>query len=304
MVTVPLPGVSMVSPYVRRQRLAAELRKLREERGMMADELAKRIHYSRMKISRLENAHGRPDVADVITILNTLEIPDQKWKEIVTLAHAAATKGWWDRYGDAMGARQRLYADVESGAATIREYNNTTIPGLLQTAEYSSALVKLKRAEGALGFSPSKMTEARERRQAVILDPEGPVYDLILDEVVLRRISVPIEIMAAQLHLLITRVTSQPQTNVRVLPVDAYMEGVAVPRSAFSLYTFPDPADPPMVIVDAPSHDLAYTEPDDVDQHVKRYELLSEAVLSSEDSLKCLAEAADRLSRRATGAGG
>jgi transcriptional regulator with XRE-family HTH domain len=39
------------------QRLATVLRELREERGMMADELAKRIHYSRTKISRLENAY-------------------------------------------------------------------------------------------------------------------------------------------------------------------------------------------------------------------------------------------------------
>ncbi|TDB88714.1 XRE family transcriptional regulator [Actinomadura sp. 7K534] len=52
----------MVSPFVRRQRLATVLRELREERGMMADELAKRIHYSRTKISRLEYAYGRPDV--------------------------------------------------------------------------------------------------------------------------------------------------------------------------------------------------------------------------------------------------
>lgn len=294
----------MVSPYVRRQRLAAELRKLREERGMLADELAKRIHYSRMKISRLENAHGRPDVGDVIKILDALQVPDDQWTRLTRLASTASEKGWWDRYGDAMGARQRLYADVESGAATIQEYNNTTIPGLLQTAEYSSALVKLKRAEGALGFSPSKMTEARERRQAVIFAPEGPIYDLVLDEVVLRRISVPIQVMAAQLHYLIGRVTSESRINARVLPVDAYMEGVAVPRSAFSLYTFPDPADPSMVIVDAPSHDFASAEPDDVDQHLKRYELLSEAVLSSEDSLKCLTEAADRLTRKATGAGG
>src|SRR5690606_219393 len=44
-------GSNMVSPFVRRQRLATVLRDLREERGMMADELAKRIHYSRTKIS-------------------------------------------------------------------------------------------------------------------------------------------------------------------------------------------------------------------------------------------------------------
>lgn len=299
MVTVPLPGVSMVSPYVRRQRLAVELRKLREERGMMADELAKRIHYSRMKISRLENAHGRPDVADIITILDALNVPDSQWKEIVRLAHEGATKGWWDRYGEAMGARQRLYADIESGAATIREYNDTTIPGLLQTPEFSAALTELKRVEGPLGFNLKKMTEARQRRQEAILCQEGPSYTVILDEVVLRRVNVPADIMAAQVRHLVQLATSVSDLTIHVLPVDTYIKGVPIPQAAFSLYTFPDSADPSMVVVETSSSDLPYTGSWEVEQHTKRYDLLSKVVLSSEDSLKCLIEAADRLGQSA-----
>ncbi|TDD74483.1 helix-turn-helix domain-containing protein [Actinomadura rubrisoli] len=289
----------MVSPFVRRRRLAAELRALREEREMTADDLAKDIHYSRMKISRLENAHGRPDVADVITILNTLGVSDKRWKEIVSLAHEASAKGWWDSFGDAMGARQRLYADIESGAATIREYNDTSLPGLLQTPEFIDALVKLKRAEGALDFSPKRMAEARRRRQEAVLRPDGPTLDIILDEVVVRRINVPIGIMAAQTRYLVNLMTSEPRLEVRVLPVDARIEGISIPRSAFFLYTFSNPVDPPLAVVETPSTDLVYSEATEVEQHIKRYELLSKAVLSSKDSLSCLAEAADRLTREA-----
>ncbi|MEU5992946.1 helix-turn-helix transcriptional regulator [Spirillospora sp. NPDC047418] len=293
----------MVSPYVRRQRLAAELRKLREERGLMADELARRIHYSRMKISRLENAHGRPDVGDVIKILDTLDITGARWEEIVRLANQASTKGWWDRYGDTMGPRQRLYADIESGAASIREYNDTTIPGLLQTPEFSAALVELKRVEGPLGFNLKKMTEARQRRQEGILSPEGPSYTVILDEVVLRRVNVPADIMAAQVRHLVQLGTSVSDLAIHVLPVDTYIKGVPIPQAAFSLYSFPDPAAPSMVVVETSSSDLPYTGKHEVEQHTKRYDLLSKVVLSSEDSLKRLIEAADRLERPSAGAG-
>ncbi|TDD74237.1 XRE family transcriptional regulator [Actinomadura darangshiensis] len=289
----------MVSPYVRRQRLATVLRTLREEHGIMADELAKRIHYSRTKISRLENAYGRPDVGDVVKILDALGVPDDQWSQIVRLASAAAAKGWWDSFGDAMGARQRLYADLESGAATIREYNDTSIPGLLQTPEFSDALVKLKRVQGPLGFSPKRMTEARQRRQESVLCPDGPTLDIILDEVVVRRINVPVGIMTAQVHHVVNLMTSEPRLKVRVLPVDARIEGVSIPRSAFFLYTFPDPTDPPIAVVETPRADLVYTEADEVDHHTKIYELLGKAVLSSEDSLACLAEAAERLTREA-----
>jgi cytochrome P450 len=47
----------MISPYVRRLRLAAELRALRTEAGLTHEQLAKRIHQSRAQISRLENGH-------------------------------------------------------------------------------------------------------------------------------------------------------------------------------------------------------------------------------------------------------
>ncbi|AUS77467.1 hypothetical protein C1701_02745 [Actinoalloteichus sp. AHMU CJ021] len=51
----------MINPYVRRQRLAVELRVLREVAGLTHADLAKRIGQSRMKITRLENGHSIRD---------------------------------------------------------------------------------------------------------------------------------------------------------------------------------------------------------------------------------------------------
>ncbi|RFS85196.1 XRE family transcriptional regulator [Actinomadura spongiicola] len=106
----------MVSPYVRRLKLATELRALREEHGILTEDLAKRLYYSRTKISRLETAAGRPDVAVVMSILDILGVTGEEWERIIRLAHEAAVKGWWDRYRQSMGPRQRLYADLEFGA--------------------------------------------------------------------------------------------------------------------------------------------------------------------------------------------
>ncbi len=208
---------------------------------MMADELAKRIHYSRMKISRLENAHGRPDVADVITILNTLEVPEQKWMELVRLAHDAAVKGWWDAYGNAMGPRHRLYADIESDADSTREYNLSAIPGILQTPELLSSLVEIRRKEGRLDFQPEKMVEARMKRREMILRPGGPTCEFIIDEGVVRRRTVPRPVMAAQLQHMVQFITAEPRLTLRVLPVNADLEGVLLPQATFALYPSPTP---------------------------------------------------------------
>ena len=55
----------MSSPFVRRLRLGAELRALRQRRGLTTEQLGGLFHQSRMKISRLENAQVRPDLVDV-----------------------------------------------------------------------------------------------------------------------------------------------------------------------------------------------------------------------------------------------
>jgi transcriptional regulator with XRE-family HTH domain len=204
----------MTSPFVRRRRLAAELRALREERGMIADRLARLIHQSRMKISKLENAHIRPDLAEIMKILDVLDVTGEKWHEIIRIARDAAERGWWDAYGDAMGDRQRLYADIESGAKTIREYQPGAMPGILQTPDYTWALIEHAKAEGPITYIPERLVEARLQRQRTVLRSGGPEYEVILDEVGLCRFSVPPEVMYAQLHHVIKIAETQARVTV------------------------------------------------------------------------------------------
>src|SRR5581483_8663152 len=99
----------MPSPYVRRLRLAAEIRKLRESRDLTIDELARLVYQSRSKIIRLESGTLRADLYDLMNMLDHLEVADPQREKIIRLARDAGEKGWWDRYGNAMGPRQRLY---------------------------------------------------------------------------------------------------------------------------------------------------------------------------------------------------
>lgn len=285
----------MSSPFVRRRRLATELRTLREARGLTADQLACRIHQSRMKISKLENAHIRPDLADVMKILDVLGVTGDKWHEIVRIARDAAERGWWDSYGDAMGDRQRLYADIESGAKTIREYQPGAIPGVLQTPDYTWALIKRAKAEGPITYIPERLVEARLQRQRTVLRPSGPEYEVILDEVGLRRFSVPPDVMYAQLHHLIRTVETQPRVTVRVLPLITGMVKSFMPRSQLILFTFPDPADLAMVVETTILNDLVHTDPAKVTRYEHRYEYVRNDALSEVKSLSFLNDLAEQI---------
>ncbi|SEF57906.1 Helix-turn-helix domain-containing protein [Thermomonospora echinospora] len=285
----------MTSPYVRRRRLAVELRKLREERDLTTDELARLVFQSRPKISKLENAQIRPDLAEVVTILQALEVTGRRYDRLFKLAHSAARKSWWDRFGNAMGDRQRLYADLESGAKTIRSYNQTGIPAVLQTPELIAALIELDLAAGPVDYRPERMTEARTRRQQHLLNPDGPAYESVLDECVIYRLGVPRPVMSAQLRHLVKVVSTEQRITIRVLRYDAHLVGELLPKSSFSLYGFPEKADPPMAVVDTGTTDLILTERRAVKRYTRHYDLLRKAALSPAESLAFLSQVAEQL---------
>lgn len=163
----------MFSPYVRRLRLAAALRTMREDRGLTADEVARTVFQSRGKLSKQETAQTRPEAFEIMDMLDRLNVTGKEYDNLLDLARTAVRKGWWDKFANVMGPRQRLYADLESGAATIREFNQTAMPAALQHSEFISAVIALDECQGPLGYRPERMAEARSRREPGVSGPSG-----------------------------------------------------------------------------------------------------------------------------------
>lgn len=61
------------------------------------------------------------------------------------------------------------------------------------------------------------------------------------------------------------------------------------------LFTFPDPADPPMAVIETMSTDLVHTDPNQVARYVHRYENVRDGALSEEHGLALIAEVADQI---------
>jgi transcriptional regulator with XRE-family HTH domain len=279
----------MISPYVRRLRLAAEMRRLRAESGLTADQLARKIGRSRADISRLENGHVA-DQADVIKILDALGVDGDRWTQTVTIAREASEKGWWES-DKTMGDRQALIANLEAGAATIRQYEQTNVPGLLQEQGFVRALADSLTLEPLAGTVEGVLA-GRAGRQRMIRRPGGPTVDVILDELVVHRLSAPPDVMKKQLYHMATVVNSEPKITLRVLPVRARIRDFTVPRCTFSIYAYPDAGDPQVVAVDTVTSDLILTDSDQVTPYDRLYEWLWEAALPTEASLDLLTKAA------------
>ncbi len=283
----------MISPYVRRLRLGAELRALRAEAKLTHDQIAKRIGQSRAQISRLENGHV-VDQADVLAILDAIGVEGERWTQVVTIAREASERGWWES-NKAMGERAALNANLEAGATTIREYTQTFLPGLLQIPEFVRARFEADATLEAMTVTADTVLAGNAGRQRMLRRPGGPTYEVIVDEVAIRRLSAPPTVFKEQLDHLTMAANGDRKPDLRVLPVDARIESFTVPRCTFSIYTYPDPGDPAVVAIDTVTSDLILTDPADVTPYDQLYARLRDAALSPAESLDLLTKAAAHL---------
>lgn len=287
----------MISPLVRRRRLATELICLRDEHGYSAARVAREIGVVRQRISRLENGHVAPDLDEIMRILRLFNVGEPRWQQIMTIAREAQERGWWAKYAEEMGTRQALYANLEAGASEIREYEMVYLPGLLQIPSYTEARVLMDRPDRAT-YSHSRALEARAIRQGVLERPAGPHYEVIIDELAIRRFAAPAYVTADQLDHLVHTGHEHQSITIRVLPLAAQIRQHDVPRSAFFTYRYPDPRDPVVVAVDTVTNDLVLTEEADVARYLDLYSKLQDAALPPGDSIDFLATAAEEIRRK------
>ena len=285
----------MITPYVRKLRLGAELRALRAEAGLTHEQLARKIGESRAQISRLENGHI-VDQADVMKILDALGVDGDRWTKIMRIAREAGEKGWWESTRG-MGDRQALYANLEAGATTIREYEQTFLPGLLQLPDYVKARIRADATLDPAGLSADGVLAGNAGRQRMLRRPGAPKLEVIIDEVAIRRLTAPPDIFKKQLYHLagVCNNNNESEVTLRVLPLDARIDGYTVPRCTFWIYNYPDPGDPAVVAIDTVTSDLILTEAADVDLYEKLWQRLRAAALPPSESLTLLTKAATEL---------
>lgn len=288
----------MISPLVRRMRLGNELRALRKKAGLTHEQLARKVGQARMKFSRLENGRIRPDVGDIIKVLDALDVDGGEWNKLVNIARDAADQGWWHRIAEQMGTRQAMYADLEAGAATIRAYEQNFIPGLLQTQAYLESRDRTAASLTGSQESNPLVWEGRAGRQRMLQRPGGTTYEVIIDEIALRRLSVPATVLSEQLEHMLAVQRESDRITIRILPVDALIPGYGVPWSSYSIFTYPDGEDPVVAAVEMSAVDELLSDPEHVNPLVTHFDRLREASLSPMDSAKLLSSTAQRLTDR------
>jgi transcriptional regulator with XRE-family HTH domain len=282
------------SPMVRRSRLGAELRKLRRDKQLTIAQVAALVGWQASELSRLENGKLRPDLSVVMDILDALEVIGAQREMLISMARDANQRGWWKAMVGPMFERYRQIAEIEAGAADIRQVTLLFVPGLLQTEDYTRARL----SHSASFAEPGALQTAIQGRltRQKLLDNEETKYTVVMDEGVLHRRTCPPTILAEQFRHLV-KVAQRPNIEVRILPFSSELYERTAASSGFTLFRYASPDDPHVAFVETNTVDLVLSDPEDLARIEGIYEEIWACVPSTEDSSKLLEDAAERFER-------
>ena len=211
-----MPGNPHTS--VRSRTVAAELRRLRERRGLSCAEVARTLGVSASKISRIETGNSGMQVEDVAALLGFYQVPEAKREELLDLLRRRNQKGWWERQAG-LPHLWRTLIDFENKATRIQNYEYAIVPGLLQTAEYSAAMIRA--TEPTLSDAElDNLVASRMARQTLLTRANAPQFLAVIHEVALRMPTGGPGVLKRQMQHLLT-MTERPNADLRVVSMGA-----------------------------------------------------------------------------------
>ncbi|MFC5745945.1 helix-turn-helix domain-containing protein [Actinomadura rugatobispora] len=274
-------------PTVLRILLGAQLRRLREARGISTEDAGYEIRGSHSKISRMELGRVGFKERDVADLLTFYGVEDTEERDLLLrLAREANSPGWWHRYGDVLPDWFETYVGLEGAAALMRTYEVQFVPGLMQTEEYAAAVVRL-------GYPDAPEEEVGRRvglkmtRQERFNDSSGQMLWAVLDEAVLRRPLGGREVMRGQIRHLID-MAGRPNVTLQVVPFGA-VDNAAAGRP-FTILRFAEPSMSDVVFMEYLTSALYLDKQPDVDAYLRAMNTLCMAATSPYDTARFLDE--------------
>ncbi len=212
--------IAPASPTVRRRRLAAELRGIRESKGKSGDSVAAALRWSPSKISRYERARTGLRPREVERLLDYYGITGSQRELLLALAEDAAQKGWWEEFADTLSEDYQQFIGLEHEATSMAIWHVDVVAGLLQTEAYARHIISsYSRVEPVAPGMIGRLVRVRMQRQQV-LDRDGVQLSVVLDESVLKRRIGDASVMYEQLQRLV-READRPNLTLQILPLDA-----------------------------------------------------------------------------------
>ncbi|MBT2417242.1 helix-turn-helix domain-containing protein [Streptomyces sp. ISL-22] len=298
------PRISRLEPYLHRTEPAPTLLKMlvgvqlagiREDCGLSQDQAARAVGFSPAKLSRIEAGKGRrpPTEADVRALLELYRADDYAASVLLQLLRRAGEPGWWQRYDKRLMPEwfDRLVG-LQEAATAIRTFELQYVPGLLQTEDYTRAVV-----ERGLPSAPDRevrrRVELRMRRRELLHRPDAPRLWAIVDESVLLRVLGSREVMREQLEHL-EEMARLPHVTVQIVPLD--VTNASAPAIPVTYLRFGGVDLPDVVYLEHLRSAAFLEDQDETEEYRIALDRLGDEALNPRESLERLRETKARYS--------
>ncbi|GHJ36675.1 helix-turn-helix transcriptional regulator [Streptomyces sp. TS71-3] len=270
-----------------RQAFGLRLREIRKDAGLTARELARRAGWHESKCSRLEHARTPPSDNDIRSWALHCDAQDQIEDLIATARGIEGMYIEWRRVERAgLKQVQESVAPLVERTRRFRSYQSWVVPGLLQTAAYTKAVLETITALRDVPDDVDDAVQVRiERQQA--LHSGRQRFAMLLEEWVLRTIIGNAEVMAGQLGHLIS-VATLPSVSLGVIPLGT-PRGKGWPVESFTIY------DEEQVNVELVSAHLTVTSPSEVAEYSKAFAALADIAVYGAQARGLITAAIDAL---------
>jgi len=283
---------------VPRRQLGRKLRELREGKALTVTQVVAALEWSKPRIWRYETGQVPMQPTDVEAMCRLYGADQALTDALKALARETRSKGWWHAYSD-LPEWFELFLGMEQAASRLRQYEAELIPGLVQSPEYTKALIRgLAREE-----LPQEVVDGRAsvrlKRQRMLTrqEPKAPNLDVILSEAALRR-GFSAQIMVDQLTCLVA-FTKRPNVSIRVIPLEKPPHRAS--RGPFVILDFPqetparDP-EPTTIYQEQPTGALYLDKPAEVETYRDIWAHLDRVALDQNASRALITERAEEWS--------
>lgn len=275
------------TPIVESRWLLAELRQKRGWAGFVKQrEAAMALGWPTSKLSMVEGGQRPLHEEDLTRLLELYQVPRPAWAKYFAACDIARKTEWWDYdLQHSIEEQLRKYTGLEQAAASLSTFQTSIFHGLLQTAEYTAALLR-QRPERVGPALVEHLVRHRGRRQEVLAHPTDPLglHMVVLEQALRQRVGEP-EVMRSQLDHLVRTANIHEHVTIRVIPDDRPAT-FAANYGHFTVLAFPENRVTPVVFIEHMASATFLESMEDLDRYTALFEQLCELALSPDESLE------------------
>jgi transcriptional regulator with XRE-family HTH domain len=249
-----------------RRALGKRLRELRQQAGLSGKEFAESLAWVGSKVSKIENGRQTPTDDDIRAWARAAGAEDQAKSLHAALHNLEMQHAEWQRVLKAgMKTHQATLSQLDEKTKLYRGFENTVVPGLMQTAEFARArfaqVVMIHKVPNDI----NEAVKARMQRQEMLYRPDKRFHFVITEAVLHYRLVSP-DVMLGQLDRLMA---ISSMRNIKLGVIGFETQYVTDPRHGFWLL------DNDLVRVETYSAELNLRQPQEIELYAGIFEQLA-----------------------------